>query len=126
MMVDFRLSAEAVDSAAAAVLAAAIGFAAFGLGTAMLAMVVAPLGFVVTSTVLGRVDGGPLYRLAEFDLQAFDRPRRSAATAPGEGNVVQLFDRSDTNPSDAAADLAAVDARHALSDALARLKQSLR
>ena len=126
MMVDFRLSAEAVDGAAAAVLAAAIGFAAFGLGTAMLAKVVAPMAFVVTSTVLGRVDGGPLYSLAEFEPQAFDRPRRSAAATSHDGNVVQLFDRAATNPADTAADHAGVDARHALSDALARLKQSLR
>ena len=118
----FKLGARALDGAAAAVLAGAVGFAAFDLGAAMLAFFLAPIAFVATCVVLGRVDGEPLHRLAGFELQALDAPRvTESARAAGDDKVVFLFERSAPAGAVAAGD----DAGQALSDAFARLKKSL-
>jgi len=117
-----KLTDQAVDCAAAGVLAGAVGFAAAVLGSAALAALLAPLAFCVAYAVLCQVESEQVHRLAGFEPRAFDRPRHSPKFTNDGDTVIRLSERIGPTSVDGSAG----DAGQALSDALAALKRSLR
>ncbi len=127
---------KAVDLAAAAVFAAAIGFASSMLASGLVASTIAPLALLLVYAGLRRVDDGGLVSLAAFELTPIDPPQDVAPDAndddANEDKVVRLFDPRQlaiARPSAASPGGVTdtrLDAGQALSDALAQLKRSLR
>ncbi len=127
---------KAVDLAAAAVFAAAIGFASSMLASGLVASTIAPLALLLVYAGLRRVDDGGLVSLAAFELTPIDPPQDVAPDAndddANEDKVVRLFNPRQlaiARPSAASPGGVTdtrLDAGQALSDALAQLKRSLR
>lgn len=119
----------AIDIAAAATLAAAVGFA-IGVGTAdtSLACSAATIAFILAVASLGRVDAGGADRDLCVDGRVSAEPRPAA-----RGQILQFpgASRKAVRPSLAQSEsgrseAVAPDASQALSNALAELRRSLR
>ena len=112
----------AVDAAAALLLAGALLLATAKLGLPLLlATGWAVLGFLLSFWLLGLVDSKrTAYRVGEFAPRAFDPETVLDDVAAKDSRVVRLFDPA-TAPK-----AAPPDASEALYDALARLRRSLR
>ena len=120
-----KLDARDVDGAAAAILAAAVGYAVTVLAAGALAAVMSPPLFILVYAMLRQVGHEPPHRLPEFQLQALDSPRPSSAVSNDDKTIVRLFEPP--RPISAApAAKTAGDAGRALSEALAALRRSLR
>jgi hypothetical protein len=129
MAFGIRVSATAIDCAAAAAFAAAVAFAAFVTMTTGLAALLGPLAFALAYAGLKRADGERPHRVAEFELEGFDWPPCSAAAMSEDDNVVCLFGPGQlamARSAEGSAKGDAGDAGTALSDALAELRRSLR
>jgi hypothetical protein len=121
----YKFGARALDGVAAAILAAAVGYAVIELAAVALAVVMTPPLFILVYAMLRQVEDEPLHRLAEFELQAIDSPRPASAVKNDDKTVVRLFDRS-VSTSAARAVETGGNAGQALSEALAALSRSLR
>lgn len=129
MMPRSKTATRALDGAAAAILAAAVGFAATAAGSVVVAVPLTLLVFVLAFAVLGQVADEPVHRLARFELQTFDCRPSPGPAAAGDPKVVCLFghDRPASTVSGSGSNDGAApgDARRALSEALAALRRSL-
>ena len=121
----YKFGARALDGVAAAILAAAVGYAVTQLAAVALVAVMTPPLFILVYAMLRQVEDEPLHRLAEFELQAIDSLRPSSAVKNDDKTVVRLFEQPDPTSAAPAAE-AAGDAGQALSEALAALSRSLR
>jgi len=129
MRLEFISWTKMFDGAAAATLMAAVGFAAAALAGPLPAALLASMAFFVAFVGLGQVQGRPVHRLAQFELQALHVPGIAHAAVQAGEKVVNLFDplRSAVVPrASRSAVVPGGDAALALHDALAQLKRSLR
>lgn len=122
----------AVDCIAATAFAAAIAFAASATAGALFAAILTAAAFGLAYAGLARIGGGRPHALPNFDVPAIALPGESSTDADegaADGTVVRLFEprqlviaRPQTGPVKELPDNGA----QALSEALAKLKQSLR
>ncbi len=125
----YRVQQEsAVDCLAAAIFAGSVAFAAAALAGGLFAAIAAPAAFLAAYAALGTVDGEPWHQLGGFGLEPI-----IAAVEEDEDRdetVVRLFDPRQfdiARPSaTSTASDTADDAGRALTEALSKLKQSLR
>ncbi len=122
----------AVDCIAAAAFAAAIAFWASATAGAPVAVILAPAAFGLAYAGLARIGGERLHSLPDFDIPAIDPPGEALKDADEDtpdGTVVRLFERRQlaiARPQTGPVKERPDNGAKALSDALAKLKQSLR
>ena len=123
-----QCAARAVDITAAAILGAAVAFAASSLASITLAAFLTPLAFASALAALRKLDHPVARPLASFEVQPIEPPQPVAAEGDGD-KVIRLFEPRQlaiARPSLAVGDRPSGDAGRALSEALSQLKRSLR